>query len=151
MDQNGIKAELAPGRFTGTENELTEQIIGVFYKVYNELGFGFIESVYRESMAIALTEAGLSIVVEAAIPVTYHGKSVGTFRADIMVERKVYLELKTADQISKAHEAQVLHYLRASNIEVGLILAFGSAPAKRRIEFRNERKQHIARSVFIPS
>jgi GxxExxY protein len=155
MDQDGIKADeagaLSGERFIGTEDDLTSRIIGVFYKVFNELGFGFLESVYRKSMAIALREAGLSVLVESPIAVTYHGELVGAFRADIVVEEKIVLELKTAEQIAKAHEAQLLHYLRASTMEIGLILNFGQLPKCRRVEFRNDRKQHIAKSVFIPS
>ncbi|ADW69642.1 GxxExxY protein [Granulicella tundricola] len=155
MDRDGIKTNetgvVYSGKFVGTEDELTAQIIGVFYKVFNELGFGFLESVYREAMAIALSEAGLSMAVEVPIAVTYHGKPVGSFRADIVVQGRVVLELKTAEQISKAHEAQLLHYLRASTMEIGLILNFGQLPKCRRVEFRNERKQNIAKSFSILS
>src|ERR1700733_14531433 len=111
--------------FVGTEDALTEKIIGVFYSVFNELGYGFVESVYCRAMAIALDESGLQVVLEFPVPVSFHGQVVGAFRADLLVERKIILELKTADQISKAHEAQLLHYLRASDVEIGLILNFG--------------------------
>ena len=117
----------------------------------NELGFGFVESVYREALAISLREAGLDVATEASIPVSYHGQLIGTFRADLIVERRVLLGLKTADQISKAHEAQLLHYLRASIVEVGLIFNFGQTPKFRRMEFRNQRKHQLAKSAFIPS
>jgi GxxExxY protein len=136
--------------FVGTEDALTEKIIGVFYSVFNELGYGFVESVYCRAMAIALDESGLQVVSEFPVPVSFHGQIVGAFRADLLVERKIILELKTADQISKAHEAQLLHYLRASDVEIGLILNFGQMPKFRRMEFRNDRKQSLIQSAFIP-
>jgi GxxExxY protein len=85
--------------------ELTEQIIRAFYKVANDLGFGFMECVYRRSMLIALQEAGLKVEEEKPIPVSYRGRCVGTFFADLVVEEIVILELKTADQITKQFEA----------------------------------------------
>jgi len=137
--------------FVGTEDALTEKIIGVFFQVFNELGYGFAESVYCRAMAIALGQSGLEVGSEVAVPVSFRGELVGVFRCDLMVERKVILELKIADQISKAYEAQLLHYLKASPIEVGLILSFGEVPKFRRMEFRNERKQAAVGSVVIPS
>jgi len=101
-------------------------------------------------MAIALDESGLQVVSEFPVPVSFHGQIVGAFRADLLVERKIILELKTADQISKAHDAQLLHYLRASDVEIGLILNFGQMPKFRRMEFRNDRKQSLIQSAFIP-
>jgi GxxExxY protein len=137
--------------FVGTEDALTERIIGVFYQVFNELGYGFAESVYCRAMAIALTQSGLQVGSEVAVPVSFRGENVGVFRCDLMVERKIILELKIADQISKAYEAQLLHYLKASPVEVGLILSFGETPKFRRMEFRNDRKQAGVGSVLIPS
>ena len=118
--------------FSGRNDPLTEKIIGVFYEVYNELGFGFLESVYREAMLIALREAGLKVEAEVPVPVSFRGALVGVFRADLVradlvVEGRVVVELKTAEVISKAHEAQVLHYLRASVMKVGLVMNFGPA------------------------
>ena len=123
----------------------------MFYQVFNELGYGFAESVYRRAMAIALVQGGLQVGSEVAVPVSFRGENVGVFRCDLMVERKIILELKIADQISKAFEAQLLHYLKASAIEVGLILSFGETPKFRRMEFRNDRKQAGIGSVLIPS
>jgi GxxExxY protein len=135
----------AVGRpFVGTEDDLTERIIKVYYTVYNELGFGFLESVYCRALAIALEQSGLTVASEVAVPVSFRGVLVGSFRADLVVERKVILEAKTCDQILKAHEAQLLHYLRASTIEIGLILNFGETPRFRRMEFRNDRKRGVS-------
>jgi GxxExxY protein len=136
--------------FKGTEDVLTEQILKVFYEVYNELGYGFVESVYGRAMAIALAQSGLEVVAEVFIPVSFRGQAIGTFRADLIVEKRVVLEFKIADQIIKAYEAQLTHYLRASSYEVGLILSFGESPRSRRIEFLNERKRRFSSSAPIP-
>ena len=121
--------------------ELTDRIIGIFYDVYNELGFGFLESVYEQSMTITLREAGLGIDSQLPIPVWFRGHRVGDFRADLLVEKKVLLELKTARTLGRSHEAQLLHYLRATEIEIGLLLNFGEKPQFRRLLFDNERKK----------
>jgi GxxExxY protein len=100
-------------------SELTELIIGVFYDVYNELGFGFLESVYRKSLHLALKEKSLKVEAEVAVPVFFRGINVGDFRADLVVNDCILLELKTAESIILAHEAQLLNYLRATALEVG--------------------------------
>jgi len=137
--------------FKGTEDVLAEKILKVFYEVYNELGYGFVESVYGRAMAIALAQSGLAVVAEVFIPVSFRGQAIGTFRADLIVEGKVVLEFKIADQIIKAYEAQLTHYLRASSFEVGMILSFGESPRTRRIEFLNDRKRRFSGSALIPS
>jgi GxxExxY protein len=129
--------------FSGENDPLTERIIRVFFEVYNELGFGFLESVYREAMRIALGEAGFRVEAEVPVPVSFRGRLVGVFRADIVVDGSIIVELKTAESISKAHEAQVLHYLRASEMEVGLVMNFGPIAKFRRVEMRNERKKRM--------
>ena len=121
--------------------ELTEKIIGVFYDVYNELGYGFLESVYEESLAIALSEAGLDVERQLPVPVWFRGQNVGQFRADIVVSASVLVELKSARTLEAVHEAQLLHYLRSTEIEVGLLLNFGPRPQFRRLLFDNERKK----------
>lgn len=130
--------------------ELTDRIIGVYYDVYNELGYGFLESVYEESMAIALRAEGLGIHRQVAVPVLFRGYQVGDFRADLLVENKVLLELKSARTLDRSHEAQLLHYLRATEIEIGLLLNFGEKPQFRRLLFDNDRKKirvHPCKSV----
>lgn len=122
-------------------SELTEKIIGIFYDVYNELGHGFLESTYSEAMLMALLEAGLSAEREISVPVWFRGRRVGQYYADLIVENMVLLELKTARSIESAHEAQLLHYLRATEVEVGLLFNFGPRPQFRRLLFDNPRKQ----------
>ncbi len=120
--------------------EITEKIIGVFYEVYNELGGGFLESVYEQSMAIALSEAGLLVVRQAPITVHFRGQVVGDFRADLLVNNQVIVELKAARAIERVFEAQLMNYLRATNIEVGLLMNFGPKPEFKRFIYDNERK-----------
>ena len=120
--------------------ELTETIIEVFFDVYNELGFGFLESVYRKSLQLALREKSLKVEAEVAVPVFFRGINVGDFRADLVVNDSVLLELKTAESIIIAHEAQVLNYLRATALEIGLTLNFGPKAQVRRLLFDNNRK-----------
>ena|SRR5438270_3374694 len=122
-------------------HELTEKIIGIFYDVYNELGFGFLESVYESAMSVALAEANLRVQRQFPVPVWFRKQQIGDFRADILVEGAVLLELKAAKSIDSAYEKQILNYLRATDIEVGLILNFGPKPEFRRLIFENERKQ----------
>jgi GxxExxY protein len=120
---------------------LTEKIIGVFYDVYNELGYGFLESTYAEALFIALQETGLSAVREVPVPVWFRGKKVGQYYSDLIAEGAVLVELKAARALDSAHEAQLLHYLRATDVEVGLLLNFGLRPQFRRLLFDNERKK----------
>ena len=112
----------------------------MFYDVYNELGHGFLESVYQKAMVIALRQAGLRADPEHPVPVWFRGQPVGEFSADVLVERSVILELKAIRTLEIAHEAQLLHYLRATDIEVGLLLNFGPNPQIKRMAFDNERK-----------
>jgi GxxExxY protein len=134
--------------FLGSNDLLTEKIIGVFYEVYNELGFGFLESVYHEAMRIALGQVGLRVEAEFPVPVSFRGALVGVFRADLVVDGRVVVELKTADSISKAHEAQLLHYLRASPLEIGLVMNFGPEARFRRVVMQNARKGRMPLPVL---
>ena len=122
---------------------LTESIIGTFVEVYNELGHGFLESVYENSLAIALREKGFEVYQQIAIPVRFRGKLVGDFVADMIVNQFVLLELKSARAIDAAHIAQLLNYLKATEIEVGLLLNFGHKPEFKRLAFENRRKQTV--------
>ncbi len=121
-------------------SELTGRIISVFYAVYNELGHGFMESVYEEAMTIALRESGIKVQRQLALPVWFRGQKVGDFKADMLVEEAVLLELKCVRVFEPFHEAQLLHYLKSTEIEVGLLLNFGPSAHSRRLVFANERK-----------
>jgi GxxExxY protein len=119
-------------------SELTDRIIGVYYDVYNELGHGILESTYAEAIVAALGASGLH--VDREVRVWFRGKKIGQYFADLLVERTVMVELKAGRTLEKAHEAQLLHYLRATEIEVGLLISFGIHPPFRRLLFDNERK-----------
>ena len=121
--------------------EITRQIVGAFFEVYGELGYGFLESVYRAAMSIALRERGLADEAEVELKAKFRGRAVGTFRADLLVENVVVVELKAARGIDQAHIAQGLNYLRCTSLETGLILNFGPRPQIRRLAFANERKR----------
>jgi GxxExxY protein len=120
--------------------DLTERIIGVFYQVHWELGPGFLESVYAGGMGHALRDAGLEVQREQAVLVHFRGHCVGKFRADIIVESKVLLELKAGNHLDPSCQAQVINYLRATRLEVGLVLHFGQRPDFKRLIVTNDRK-----------
>lgn len=105
---------------------LTDKIIGAAISVSNELGIGFLEQVYERALEIELEELGLDVSRQQAIPVSYKGKHIGLYYADLLVEDSVVIELKAIDSIARAHEAQLLNYLRATGTRVGLILNFGT-------------------------
>lgn len=116
------------------EHELTERVIGIFYEVYKDLGHGFLESVYERAMAIALRESGISVKQQASVVVTFRNQVVGEFRADLLVENRLIIELKAISSLTPAHEVQLVNYLKATGIRLGLLLNFGSrAQFKRRV------------------
>lgn len=130
--------------------EITQQIIAAYYEVYNELGFGFLESVYEEAMALVLKSKGLDVQRQVALPVWFRGVKIGTYQADLVVNGCVLVELKACRTLEPAHEAQLLHCLRSTEIEVGLLLNFGPKPQVRRLIFDNPRKKisvHLCQSA----
>jgi GxxExxY protein len=120
--------------------ELTNAIIKTFYEVYNELGYGFLEKVYQNSLYLELKNKGYKVEAQKKILVYYKGIEVGEYFADLIVEDLIILELKAADCIVKDFENQILNYLRGTNCEVGLLLNFGKKPEFRRKIFENNRK-----------
>jgi len=121
-------------------SEITDKIIKGFYEVYNELGDGFLESVYEKAMMIVLTGYGLEVNNQKYLPVYFRGNLVGEFKADIIVNDKVIVELKAVKTIVPEHEAQVINYLKATGIEVGLLLNFGRKPEFKRFVFEKLKK-----------
>ena len=108
--------------------ELTEQIISAFYEVYNKLGYGFLEKVYENALIKELILRGLTCEKQKPIKVYYNDEVVGEYFADIVVENKVILELKASESLCKEHTYQLINYLKATNIEIGLLLNFGKKP-----------------------
>jgi GxxExxY protein len=128
-DEHGLK-----------HRDLTEKLIRIFFDIYNELGHGFLESVYEEAFAISLGENGVFFERQIAVPVWFHGKRIGDFRADLLIDKKVIVELKAGRAVDAACEKQLLNYLRATEVEVGILFNFGPKAEFKRYIFENERK-----------
>ncbi len=111
--------------------DLTEQVIGAFYAVYNDLGPGFLESVYENALIIALDELELPVLPQVPLVVRFRRQVVGQFRADLLVADQLIVEIKAVSQLAMIHEVQLVNYLRATGIQIGLLLNFGP-----RAEFR---------------
>ena len=127
--------------------KLTGSIIGCAFEVINELGSGFLESVYEKAMMIALSEAGLSVQSQKPIKVLFRGKPVGDFYADLLVEKKVVVELKSVKALVPEHEAQTINYLNATGIQVGLLINFG----RPKLEFRRFTRSNAAAKDYKTS
>jgi len=120
--------------------ELTGSILKLFYEVYNELGYGFLEKVYQNALYNELKNNGFEVESQKQIKVYYKNIEVGEYYADLIVNDKVILELKATETITEAHEFQLLNYLKSTDIEVGLLLYFGKKPEFCRKVFQNYRK-----------
>jgi len=117
--------------------EVTDRIIKAFYKVYNTLGYGFLEKNYENALCIELRQVGFLVVQQHPIQVFYEEQQIGDYFADIVVDDLIILELKAAEQLRPEHVAQLTNYLKATKKEVGLLLNFGSKPEFRRVVFTN--------------
>jgi GxxExxY protein len=124
----------------GLHAALTQQIIDAAFRVHKSLGNGFLEKVYENALAIELMECGLEVVQQAPIEVHYHGHTVGNFLADLLVNGCVIVEIKAVDGLVIVHEVQLVNYLRATPIEVGLLINFGQRLAVKRRILTNDRK-----------
>ncbi len=120
--------------------EITEKIIEIFYRVYNKLGYGFLEKVYENAMMKEFETADIPAVSQYAINVVYEGEIIGEYFADILVDNKVIVEIKASKSLAIENEAQLLNYLKATEIEVGLLLNYGPKPDLKRKVFDNTRK-----------
>jgi GxxExxY protein len=127
--------------------ELTDIIIKTFYEVYNELGYGFLEKVYQNSLYLELKNKSYKVEAQKKINVYYKGTEVGEYFADLIVENAVILELKAAECIVRDFENQILNYLRATDCEVGLLLNFGKKPEFKRNIYENNRKTRKQKTV----
>lgn len=119
-------------------SEITQKIIKAFYKVYNTLGYGFLEKVYENALIIELEAMDFMVEKQKQLKVYYEGKEVGVYFADLIVEGNVIVELKAAESLLEEHEFQLINYLKATGIEVGLLLNFGKGPELKRKVFSNK-------------
>ena len=129
----------------GKHSEVTGKIIGAFYDVYNSLGYGFLEKVYENALAIELERRGLTVVLQKQIQVFYRGQVVGDYFADMVVADLIVVEIKAAKNLASQHEAQLLNYLKATPYEVGLLLNLGPKPGHRRKVYDNELKSNLGK------
>ena len=129
--------------------DITGAIIGAFYDVHNTLGSGFLEKVYENALVFLLQSRGLHVIQQAPITVRFHGVIVGEYYSDLLVADKVIVELKTAERIHPEHLAQLSNYLKATTIEVGLLLNFGRQTSFKRVILTNDRKTSL--NPFTPT
>jgi GxxExxY protein len=122
---------------------ITDKILKVYYEVYNELGYGFLEKVYQNAMYFELKSLGYKVEAQKQIKVYYKKQLVGEYYSDLLVEDKVIVELKATELLMNAHVAQVINYLKGTPIEVGLLLNFGEQPEFKRFIYTNDRKINI--------
>ncbi len=127
-------------------SELTEKIIKAFYKVYNTLGYGFLEKVYENALYIELEAIGFNIKKQEPIKVYYEGKEVGVYFADLIVNDIIIIELKATEYLIEENESQLINYLKATEMEVGLLLNFGKKPEVKRKVYSNN-IEHIIKSL----
>ena len=123
--------------------DLTDTVIKAFYNVYNELGFGFLENVYQNALYFELINNRLNVEAQKPIEVYYQNRVVGNYKADLIVDNSLILELKAVEYLVEEHELQLINYLKATNIEIGLLLNFGKKPEVRRKIFTNDRKKNL--------
>jgi GxxExxY protein len=142
----GMPATASPPLRLATDSDLSGRVIGCYFRVYNDLGPGFVEAVYAGALALEFAAAGIQAEPEVAIEVFYREGLVGSFRADFIVEGQILLELKAVTSLVEAHSAQVLNYLAASSIELALLFNFGGRrPQIRRLAMSNSGKRRQRR------
>ena len=124
------------------DSALTDAIICCFYTVYNSLGYGFLEKVYENALLLELRQRGISAVCQSPIAVYYNNEIVGEYFTDLLIEGTVIVEIKACKNLATEHEAQLLNYLKATPVEVGLLLNFGPTPQIKRKVFENSRKSN---------
>jgi GxxExxY protein len=127
----------------------TKKLLECFFDVYHELGFGFLEAVYGNALAIAFTQKGLPFRREFIVPVFFRRLPVGTYKADFLIANDIVVELKAARAIDPVHIAQLVNYLRGSKVELGYVLNFGPKPSFKRLILTNERKGGLRPSAAI--
>ena len=147
--ENQTKTKNPSGKLPFKHAELTEKIITAFYTVYRTLGYGFLEKVYENSLAIELSRQGVNVQQQRPIIVHYSGLVVGEYIADLVVNDLILVEVKAAKAMAEEHEAQLLNYLKATPYEVGLLLNFGPKAEFKRRSYENSRKEWLQNQQSI--
>jgi GxxExxY protein len=131
------------------DEELTKKVIGCAFKVHNSLGSGYLEKVYENALRIKLSRAGLGVEQQIPIQVYYQGEVIGDFVSDLLVEKRLVVELKAIEKLTKLHEAQLVNYLTATGLDIGLLIDFGkSVQIKRKYKnFKPKVNQKIADQI----
>lgn len=124
-------------------NEISKPILRIFYDVYNELGYGFLEKVYQNAMYFELKSQGYKVEAQKQIKVFFKNQLVGEFYADLLIEDTIIVELKACEYLISSHVAQLMNYLKSTQIEVGLLLNFGETPEFKRLVYTNNRKSNL--------
>jgi GxxExxY protein len=119
---------------------LSDSILKIYYEVYNNLGYGFLEKVYQNAMYLELKNQGYNVEPQKQIKVYYKEMVVGEYYADLLIDDTIILELKACECLMDAHKAQLINYLRATDIEIGMLLNFGETPEFKRFIYTNDRK-----------
>ena len=127
-------------KFEGKHSDLTGKVLGAFFQIHKEMGFGFSEKVYQAALAILLEELGMMVEQQKPIKVYFHNRVVGEYIADMVINDVILLELKAVEHLADVHSAQLLNYLKSTEIEVGLLLNFGPHAEFRRKIYDNSRK-----------
>ncbi len=123
--------------------KITDDILKVYYDIYNQLGYGFLEKVYQNAMFFELKSKGYKVEAQQPIKVYFKNQLVGEYYADLLVDDKIIIELKACEVLMNVHVAQLMNYLKATKIEVGLLLNFGEEPEFKRIIYTNDRKMNL--------
>ena len=123
--------------------KITDAVLKAYYDVYNDLGYGFLEKVYQNAMYFELKSLGYKVEAQKQIKVYFRNQLVGEYYADILIEDKIIIELKACELLMNVHVAQLMNYLKATEIEVGLLLNFGEEPEFKRIIYTNDRKKSL--------
>ena len=130
--------------FEGKHSDLTGKVLGAFFQIHKEMGFGFSEKVYESTLEVLLRELGMVPERQKEILVYYHGQVVGEYKADMIVNEAVLLEIKSVEKLIDAHDAQLLNYLKSTEFEVGLLLNFGRQAEFHRKIYDNSRKGSLS-------
>jgi GxxExxY protein len=141
METNDSRGAKRPSTVAIVEKELSYKIVGAFFTVYNTLGFGFIESIYVRALELQLKKQGLLVEREHPIAVHFHGNVVGQFRADLLVERRIVVEVKSTERLSDVPKRQLRNYVTALDLELGLLLHFGPRAEYYRVFGRRRSEQ----------